>query len=113
MKIQILAQSDSSIKKWEEAEFFIFLDQILKIDILGFDRILQFSPILLDISRRGTSQTIENYFLYKKALIRLFFKYFLYEKGTKTEKIKVVISVMNFSIIGEIIVKVRGPRLKF
>jgi hypothetical protein len=89
------------------------LDQTLKIDFLSFDRILQFSPTLFDGSRRGTSQMIENYFLYKKAVIRLFFEYFLYEKGAKTEKIKVVISVMNFSIMGEIIVKVRGARLKF
>jgi len=62
------------------------LDQTLKIDFLSFDRVLQFSPTLFDGSRRGMSQMIENYFLYKKALIRLFFEYFLYEKGAKTEK---------------------------
>jgi len=56
---------------------------------------------------------IENYFLYKTALIRLFFKYVSYQKRAETEKIKVAILVINFSIMGETIVKVRGPRLKF
>jgi hypothetical protein len=61
MKIKILVHSDSPIRNGGDLIF----SQVLKIDFFNPGRILRFSPSSFEGFGCGTSQMIENFFLYR------------------------------------------------
>jgi hypothetical protein len=78
-----------------------FFAEILKIDFFNSGRILRFSHPSFDGLRCGTSQMIENFFLYKIAYFNNFLNAIFYEKEIKFEKQKCSITVIKFQYCGQ------------